>query len=67
MLYPCVYTEYRVGGDLRIFFFFFQVTDCYQRLEFLGDAVLDYLVTGIIFSSDNNYKPGQLTDLRYGA
>ncbi|XP_050727390.1 endoribonuclease Dicer-like isoform X4 [Eriocheir sinensis] len=41
-----------------------RVTDCYQRLEFLGDAVLDYLVTGMIFTSDKSYNPGQLTDLR---
>ncbi|KAF5749551.1 hypothetical protein HS088_TW04G01520 [Tripterygium wilfordii] len=37
---------------------------CYQRLEFLGDAVLDYLMTSYLFSVYPNLKPGQLTDLR---
>nr|AFB82635.1 dicer-2 [Penaeus japonicus] len=41
-----------------------QVTDCYQRLEFLGDAVLDYLVTCHIFCRFTDYSPGQLSDLR---
>lgn len=37
---------------------------CYQRLEFLGDAVLDYLITSYLYSVYPNLKPGQLTDLR---
>ncbi|XP_024979353.1 dicer-like protein 4 isoform X2 [Cynara cardunculus var. scolymus] len=37
---------------------------CYQRLEFLGDAVLDYLTTSYLYSVYPNLKPGQLTDLR---
>ncbi|GMH30664.1 hypothetical protein Nepgr_032507 [Nepenthes gracilis] len=37
---------------------------CYQRLEFLGDAVLDYLITSYIYSLYPKLKPGQLTDLR---
>ncbi|XP_028190186.1 dicer-like protein 4 isoform X5 [Glycine soja] len=37
---------------------------CYQRLEFLGDAVLDYLITSYLFSAYPKLKPGQLTDLR---
>ncbi|XP_042887206.1 endoribonuclease Dicer-like [Penaeus japonicus] len=41
-----------------------QVTDCYQRLEFLGDAVLDYIVTCHIFCRFTSYSPGQLSDLR---
>lgn len=40
------------------------VTDCYQRLEFLGDAVLDYLVTRYIYEDPQQFKPGDLTDLR---
>nr|GMD28858.1 dicer-like protein 4 [Ipomoea batatas] len=37
---------------------------CYQRLEFLGDAVLDYLITSYIYSVYPKLKPGQFTDLR---
>lgn len=37
---------------------------CYQRLEFLGDAVLDYLITSYLFSVYPKMKPGHLTDLR---
>ncbi|CAI8584290.1 unnamed protein product [Vicia faba] len=37
---------------------------CYQRLEFLGDAVLDYLITSYLYSAYPKLKPGQLTDLR---
>lgn len=35
-----------------------------QRLEFLGDAVLDYLITSYLYSVYPDLKPGQLTDLR---
>ncbi|KAG9456245.1 hypothetical protein H6P81_000753 [Aristolochia fimbriata] len=37
---------------------------CYQRLEFLGDAVLDYLITSYLYSAFPDLKPGELTDLR---
>ena len=40
------------------------VTDCYQRLEFLGDAVLDYLITRYLFEDPRCHSPGTLTDLR---
>ena len=40
-----------------------QVTDVYQRLEYLGDAVLDFLVTGYIFTVDD-LSPGRMTDIR---
>lgn len=39
-------------------------TDCYQRLEFLGDAVIDFLITCHIFEISDHLSPGQLTDLR---
>ncbi|KAF6212356.1 hypothetical protein GE061_012878 [Apolygus lucorum] len=39
-------------------------TDCYQRLEFLGDAVLDFLITLYIFDACGKLSPGDLTDLR---
>ncbi|CAH0384189.1 unnamed protein product [Bemisia tabaci] len=39
-------------------------TDCYQRLEFLGDAVLDYLITRHLYEDKHRHSPGELTDLR---
>ncbi|KAG0565599.1 hypothetical protein KC19_7G000600 [Ceratodon purpureus] len=43
--------------------------DCYQRLEFLGDAVLDFLITRHFYESSAKVKrdPGLLTDLRSAA
>ncbi|KAF5270919.1 hypothetical protein FQR65_LT05386 [Abscondita terminalis] len=40
------------------------LTDCYQRLEFLGDAVLDYLITRHLYEDPRMHSPGALTDLR---
>ncbi|KAH7447488.1 hypothetical protein KP509_01G108700 [Ceratopteris richardii] len=37
---------------------------CYQRLEFLGDSVLDYLVTLHLYKQFRDAGPGLLTDLR---
>ncbi|OAY54204.1 endoribonuclease Dicer homolog 3 isoform X4 [Manihot esculenta] len=37
---------------------------CYQRLEFLGDSVLDLLITWHLYQSHKNIDPGDLTDLR---
>lgn len=33
-------------------------------MEFLGDAVLDYLITSYLYTVFPELKPGQLTDLR---
>ncbi|KAG5887607.1 hypothetical protein JTB14_002616 [Gonioctena quinquepunctata] len=41
-----------------------RVTRSYEQLEFLGDAVLDFLVTCYVYESCGNLNPGQLTDLR---
>ncbi|KAK6915779.1 Helicase, C-terminal [Dillenia turbinata] len=37
---------------------------CYQRLEFLGDAVLDYLITAHLYLEFPGMSPGLMTDLR---
>lgn len=41
-----------------------RITGCYQQLEFLGDAVLDMLITAYITERCPCMDPGQLTDLR---
>lgn len=41
-----------------------RVTYSYQKLEFLGDAVLDFLITCYIYENCGNLSPGELTDLR---
>ncbi|KAG1681765.1 Endoribonuclease Dicer [Nymphon striatum] len=41
-----------------------RLTDCYQRLEFLGDAILDYLITRHLYEDPRQHSPGALTDLR---
>lgn len=41
-----------------------RITDCYQRLEFLGDAILDYLVTCHIYHHFPRYSPGDISNLR---
>lgn len=40
------------------------VTGCYQQLEFLGDAILDMLVTAYVYENCPTKDPGQLTDIR---
>ncbi|KAB5538633.1 hypothetical protein DKX38_016166 [Salix brachista] len=41
-----------------------EIPRCYQRLEFLGDAVLDYLITLHLYKEYPGMSPGLLTDLR---
>lgn len=36
----------------------------YERLEFVGDAVLDFLITAYIYENCGRLTPGELTDLR---
>ncbi|KAJ3192469.1 hypothetical protein HK101_006530 [Irineochytrium annulatum] len=37
---------------------------CYQRLEFLGDAVLGFIVANHLFIRPEDFSPSKLTDLR---
>ena len=37
---------------------------CYQRLEYLGDAVLDFMIAVHYFNEYQDIDPGQLTSLR---
>ena len=41
-----------------------KITESCERLEFLGDAVLDYLVTCYLVTKNQNLTPGQITDMR---
>ncbi|KAI9010410.1 hypothetical protein CLU79DRAFT_773664 [Phycomyces nitens] len=37
---------------------------CYQRLEFLGDAILDFLVIRYLFTKYPTFDPGMITDIK---
>ncbi|RCH77585.1 hypothetical protein CU098_000927, partial [Rhizopus stolonifer] len=39
-------------------------TPCYQRLEFLGDAILDFLVIRYLYAKYPDADPGIITDLK---
>ncbi|XP_053966118.1 endoribonuclease dcr-1 [Anastrepha ludens] len=41
-----------------------RITGCYQELEFIGDAILDFMVSCYIFERYSHMDPGMLTDLR---
>ncbi|KAL3124728.1 hypothetical protein niasHT_001565 [Heterodera trifolii] len=55
---------YLVQAFTHASYFNNRVTGCYQRLEFLGDAILDYMITRFLFEHRKQYSPGVLTDLR---
>ncbi len=40
------------------------ILNSYERLEFLGDAVLKLIISDILFNENLNYKEGKLTKLR---
>ncbi|KAJ8753073.1 hypothetical protein K2173_011841 [Erythroxylum novogranatense] len=45
-------------------YMFPDIPRCYQRLEFLGDSVLDYLMTVHLYNKYPDMSPGMLTDMR---
>lgn len=51
-------------SNLLFCVFILYLEDCYQRLEFLGDAILDYLITKHLYEDPRQHSPGVLTDLR---
>ncbi|CAJ0961626.1 unnamed protein product, partial [Mesorhabditis belari] len=55
---------YLLQAFTHVSFFRNRITGCYQRLEFLGDAVLDYMITRFLYEHERQYSPGVLTDLR---
>lgn len=40
------------------------IDECYERLEFLGDAVLNLVVSEFLYNMDSNLSEGQLTRKR---
>ena len=40
------------------------LSECYERLEFLGDAVLDLIISEFLYNMDPNLTEGQLTRMR---
>jgi ribonuclease-3 len=40
------------------------LNECYERLEFLGDAILDLVVSEFLYNMDSNLTEGQLTRKR---
>lgn len=51
----------RVNSSLNSFSYFLNLQ---QRLEYLGDCVLDLLITRYLYQSHKDMDPGELTDLR---
>ncbi|OWA52488.1 Endoribonuclease Dicer [Hypsibius exemplaris] len=40
------------------------ITDCYQRLEYLGDAVIDFLITRYVYEDEKSFNSGMMLDMR---
>ncbi|MQL91413.1 hypothetical protein Taro_024009 [Colocasia esculenta] len=57
---PSLLVEALTHGSYQIA----EIPRCYQRLEYLGDAVLDHLITVHLYNKYPNLSPGLLTDLR---
>ena len=52
-------THTSFANELRV-----NKTDSYERLEFLGDAILEYIVSEYLFLKKKEYEEGKLTKLR---
>ncbi|GBN10283.1 Endoribonuclease Dcr-1 [Araneus ventricosus] len=40
------------------------ITDCYRRLKFFGNSILDYLIMRQLYEDHADHSPGKLTHLR---
>lgn len=49
---------------LFCFYYSLKIVSTYFRVEFLGDAILDYVITRHLYEDSQKYSPGILTDLR---
>ncbi len=52
-------THTSYANELRV-----NKTESYERLEFLGDAILEYIVSEYLFLKKKEYEEGRLTKLR---
>lgn len=52
-------THTSFANELRV-----NKTESYERLEFLGDAILEYIVSEYLFLKKKEYEEGRLTKLR---
>lgn len=59
------YTEVDTGiSNNATAFAAFNHISSFQRLEFIGDAVLDYLITFFVYQKNQRLLPSEITDLR---
>ena len=56
--------SYLIQAFTHMSFYRNRATDCYQRLEFLADAILDFLVISHLCANHSDLDPSSLTDLK---
>ena len=56
--------SYLIKAFTHMSFYQNRATDCYQRLEFLGDAILDFLVISHLCANHSDLDPSSLTNLK---
>jgi len=57
VVYALTHTSYSKDNNLPY-------SECYERLEFLGDAVLKLVVSDILYKKFPDYKEGEMTKIR---
>eukprot|EP00112_Aurelia_sp_Birch-Aquarium-sp1_P019525 Seg4841.1 transcript_id=Seg4841.1/GoldUCD/mRNA.D3Y31 product="Endoribonuclease Dicer" protein_id=Seg4841.1/GoldUCD/D3Y31 len=56
--------SYLIQAFTHMSFYQNRATDCYQRLEFLGDAILDFLVISHLCANYSDLDPSSLKNLK---